>query len=71
MAFDYSKLRVRIIEKFKTYSAFAEHLDISKQTVSLKLSGAIQFNQTDVVTWCEALEIDLNDSGQYFFCPQS
>ena len=71
MAFDYSKLRGRIIEKFKTYSAFAEHLDISKQTVSLKLSGAIQFNQTDVVTWCEALEIDLNDSGQYFFCPQS
>lgn len=70
MAFDYSKLRGRIIEKFKTYSAFADHLHTSKQTVSLKLSGAIQFNQTDVVTWCEALEIDLNDSGQYFFAPR-
>ena len=67
MAFDYSKLRGRIIEKFGTYGAFADHINTSKQTVSLKLSGAIQFNQKDIVMWCSALDIEISESGQYFF----
>ena len=65
--FGYRKLRGRIIEKFGSQGKFAEHLNVSEVTVSNKLRGVTQFSQDDIVSWCEALDIPLENSGSYFF----
>ena len=67
MSFEYRKLRGRIIEKFGSYGNFAEHIGVSAVTVSNKLRGVTQFSQDDIVLWCDALEIPLDESGTYFF----
>ena len=63
----YKKLRLRIIEKFDSQQAFAEHIGVSSVTVSNKLRGITQFSQDDIVLWCDALEIPVDESGAYFF----
>lgn len=65
--FDYSKLRGRIVEKFKTYTAFAEYLGISPQQLSPKLNGTTGITKEDIVEWCEALGISNDEIGLYFF----
>lgn len=67
MNFEYRKLRGRIIEKFGSQGKFAEFLNVSEVTVSNKLRGVTQFSQDDIVNWCEALEIPLDEAGAYFF----
>lgn len=67
MPFEYRKLRGRIIEKFKSNGEFADHLGVSAVTVSNKLRGVTQFSQDDILSWCEALDINLEESGTYFF----
>lgn len=39
MAFDYSKLKGRIIEKYNSQSSFANAMEWSERTLSLKLNG--------------------------------
>ena len=68
-AYDYSKLRGRIVEKFGTYTAFFEKLDITDVQASKKLNDKAGFSQDDIVQWCRLLDIDLNDVG-LFFCTQ-
>lgn len=65
--FEYRKLRGRIVEMFGTYGSFADKINVSMVTVSNKLRGVTQFSQDDIVLWCEALEIPLDESGVYFF----
>ena len=67
----YSKLKGRIIEKYKTQEQFANHLSISNQTMSRKMTGKSSFSQDDIIRWCKALDIDLRDAGLYFICKQS
>ena len=67
----YKKLRGRIIEKFDTQQAFAEHIGVSMQTVSRKMNGQAGFSQEDIINWCEALDINLKDAGLYFIYPKS
>ena len=67
MSFEYRKLKGRIIEKYDSYGKLAEYLGVSAVTVSNKLRGVTQFSQDDIVSWCEALDIPLVDSGAYFF----
>lgn len=67
MGFEYNKLKGRIVEKYGTRGKFAERLGVSDVTVSKKLTGKVQFDQEDIITWCEALEIDISDAGDYFF----
>lgn len=67
MGFEYRKLRGRIIEKYVSYGRFAEHIGVSSVTVSNKLRGITQFSQDDIVLWCDALEIPVDESGAYFF----
>lgn len=66
----YKKLRGRIVEKFDSQQAFAEHIGVSMQTVSRKMNGQAGFSQEDIITWCEALDIKLKDAGLYFICPK-
>ena len=60
-------LRGRIVQKYGTNGEFAKHLGTSQQTVSAKLNGRSQFSQKDIVTWSNALDIDADSIGRYFF----
>ncbi len=66
----YKKLRGRIVEKYDSQQKFAEHIGLSVQTVSRKMNGQIGFSQDDIITWSEALDINLKDAGLYFICPK-
>lgn len=67
MQFDYSKLRGRIIEKFGSIRGFANHLGLQEQLVGKKLLNQVKISQPDIIKWSEALDIDQNDIGVYFF----
>lgn len=67
----YKKLRGRIVEKYDTQQNFAKEIGLSMQSVSRKMRGASGFSQKDIITWCEALDIDLKDAGLYFLCCES
>lgn len=60
-------LRGRIIQKFGTQGNFAKHLGKTEQTVTAKLSGRSQFSQNDIIDWSNALDLDADDVGKYFF----
>lgn len=70
MAFDYSKLIGRIIEKFGTRRAFAKAAGFSENTISKKLSGKMAITTDDIVNWSskEMLDIDNSEIPVYFFC---
>ena len=67
MGFKYSKLRGRIIEKFRTLGSFAEAVGISGTALSKKLNGTIGISQDDMTLWAELLDIELAEYGDYFF----
>ena len=67
MAFNYSKLRGRIIEKFGSQGAFAEALGKKEQTVSAKLNNRIGLTKEDILEWSELLGIENAEYGAYFF----
>ena len=67
MKFAYNKLRGRIAEKFGKQGKLAERLGVSEMTISKKLNGKVQFDQKDIVNWCNALDIPIADAGDYFF----
>lgn len=69
MAFDYSKLKGRITEKFDTRKAFAEALGISENSMSQKLSGKMAITTDDIRKWSskEFLDIEASEIGDYFF----
>ena len=67
MSFKYNKLRGRIVEICGTQSKFAEKIKLSEQSITAKLAGRSSFSQTDIVTWSEALNIDRENIGEYFF----
>lgn len=66
---NYSKLRGRIIEMFGSQQAFAKHLGVTEQTVTAKLNGRSRFTQDDIIAWCNALDIEAESVGDYFFVP--
>lgn len=69
MAFDYSKLRGRIVEKFGSISAFSEAYGITSVSMSMKLNGKIAFSQDDIMKMSksEFLDIQPNEIHEYFF----
>lgn len=67
MPYHYSKLRGRIIEKYGTHEKFAEKLGISRNSLSLKMTGKTGFSQADINRWSELLDIKTNEIGDYFF----
>lgn len=56
MSFNYSKLRGKIKEKFKTQGAFAKELGISSVSLSAKLNNRVEFSQMEMDRCCELLE---------------
>ena len=67
MPYTYNKLRGRIVEKFGTQDKFAEALNVTKQWVSMKMTGKSPFNQKEIKQWCELLDISDDEIGDYFF----
>lgn len=65
--FDYSKLRGRIIEIFKTQQEFAKQMNCSERTLSNKLNGNIEWKQGEIVKAMELLKLSIKDISVYFF----
>lgn len=65
--YERNKLRGRIVEKYKTQTAFAEALGITRNAFSRKMLGKTAISQDDIVLWCQLLDIDREDIGEYFF----
>lgn len=70
MAFDYSQLMKRIIDKCGTQYNFAEKLGLSERSVSLKLNGKVWWKQNEIDSAMEILDIDRSDVGEFFFKPK-
>ncbi|MBY0756546.1 DUF739 family protein [Clostridium sardiniense] len=67
MAFNYSKLKGKIIEKFGTQNCFAKCLGVSERTLSLKLNSRRFFSQREIIKISELLDIDSDEIQLYFF----
>ena len=67
MAFDYSKLRGRIVEKYGSQIEFAKAMNWSERTLSKKINGKISWKQTDICTAIKLLGLSENDIQEYFF----
>lgn len=67
MAFDYSKLRGRIVEVFGNQKNFSKAYGISENTMSLKMSNNVRFTSDDIIRISEMLNIPKEEIGSYFF----
>lgn len=67
MAFDYSKLRGRIVEIFNTQSNFASAMEWSERTLSLKMNGTRSWKQSDICKALQLLGLTTEDIPIYFF----
>ncbi len=70
MAFNYSKLRGRIIERFGTQYKFAEEMKWSERTLSLKMNGRRAWRQPDICKAVKLLGLTEEDIPDYFFAPE-
>lgn len=66
MAYDYSKLRGRIKEKFGTQDNFAAALKLSASALSQRLNNVSKFTQDEIVLACHILQIRDADAFDYF-----
>ena len=66
-AFNYAKLRGRMVEKYGTIEKTAEAAGVRRDMISLALNGKRQFTQADIVTLIATLEIPSEEVGAYFF----
>lgn len=67
MPYNYSKLLGRIVEKVGTQSKFAERMEMSERTISLKLNGKVGWKQTEIAKACNVLDIRDVEIPNYFF----
>ena len=67
MAYDYSKLMGRIVEKFTTQSRFAKAMGMSEHSMSNKLNNNVPFKQGEISKACSVLDIAVYDIPDYFF----
>lgn len=69
MAFDYSKLIGRIIEKYGTRSNFAKKYGISMNSLSSKLNNHTRFTADDIIKISSKNFLDIPDMElkDYFF----
>ena len=70
MAFNYDKLKGRIIEVFGSQYRFAEEMGWSERTLSLKMNSKRSWKQTDICKAISLLKIDENEILAYFFTPK-
>lgn len=67
MAFNYDKLRGKIVEHYGTIEQFSRKLGMTATTVGRKLSGKSGWTQDEIIKSCELLTISSNEISTYFF----
>ena len=67
MAYDYSKLSGKIIEIFGTRSNFANAMEMSERTLSLKLNNLTSWKQPEITRACSLLGLSEFEIKDYFF----
>lgn len=67
MAFNYRKLRGRIVEKYGSQMEFAKAMGWSERTLSKKINGKIPWKQTDICSAIKLLGLSQDDIQAYFF----
>lgn len=67
MAYDYRKLRGRIIEKYGTLRKFASDMNWSERTLSLKMNCKVFWKQPEIAKAAKLLEIPSDKVMEYFF----
>lgn len=65
--YDYSKLSGRIVEIFGTRYKFAEAMNWSERTLSLKMNGQRSWRQSDICKAIKLLKLTVKDIPDYFF----
>lgn len=70
MAFDYSSLSGRIVEKYGTQYNFALAIGLSERSLSLKLNNKVPWKNTEIVKASELLEIEASEIPKFFFKPK-
>lgn len=67
MAYDYGKLKGRIIECFGKQQLFAVAMGWSERTCSLKLSNQVFWKQPEITKASQLLNIKKSEIQLYFF----
>ena len=67
MAYNYSKLIGRIVEKYGDRRAFAHVIGMSEASLSLRLNNKVPLKQSDIELMRESLEIPPEEINVYFF----
>ena len=67
MSYNYSALKGRIVEMFRTQSSFATKIGLSERSLSLKLNNEVPFKQPEIDKIVLALNIDPLEISKYFF----
>lgn len=67
MAYDYRKLRGRIIEKYGTLKDFALDMKWSERTLSLKMNCKVFWKQPEITKATKLLGITNEEVIEYFF----
>ena len=70
MAFDFSKLRGRIVEKFGTCEAFAAAMGKSKGWISLRLNNTVQWQSSEMMEAAALLDIPAVEIPVFFLTPK-
>ena len=72
MAFDFGKLRGRIIDKYGSCKAFGVAMGRSKVWVSTRLNNVVPWSSDEIVEACkpERLDIAPEEIATYFFTPK-
>ena len=65
--FETSKLRGRIVEKYKCLGEFAKAIGKELRFVSAYLNNQRNLSQQDIVDWAKALDISDEEIPLYFF----
>lgn len=67
MAFDFSKLKGRMVEKYGSQTAFVKKFGVSNNTFSKKMNNKVRFTSDDIMKITEMLDIPSDEIGVYFF----
>lgn len=69
--YNYALLRGTIKNKYNSESAFAKAIKMPRTRLSNRLNNVSEWNQTEILEACEALNIPLEKATPYFFCLES
>ena len=67
MAFNFDKLRGKIIEKYRSQGEFVKVFGVSENTFSKKMNNKVRFTSQDIIKITGLLDIPKEEVGTYFF----